>query len=335
MLLQRLGLSAYTKYNNCLYFYERYGLGICKYDNENEMVTVIKDGGGHFFYKYSDVICCDEKLIFAPYQEENILIYDLVNSFVEQIPIGEKGYAIKIIKAGDKFYLIRQKDNYIEFDLDTKIIKTIFFEEKVKCASHSDVCVVDDRVFVPTSQKGSILEINLIKCKTALHSLNIDTAFTTIAYANMCFWLSGDNEQIIVWNPRENNIEKISMIDDISIRNKIGWRGVYSSSVLIDNDLFFAPLAADSILKINVNTKAQSVVMRVPESNISWCICKWDQDEVYISLENAEGLTEMDFVIGVDGKICRKDVIVIADENCSNIIRETQWDSLKYYIENI
>jgi hypothetical protein len=335
MIKQRIGFTNYTDFNGCLYFYERNGIGICKYDKNSKSVEVIWRDNNPVFYKYSDVIFYNDMLFFAPYQSEAILIYHINDSSVEEIPIDEKGLSIKIIPFDDKLIFIRQSDNYYELDLKTSIIEKIHLGDGINCTSHSDVCCVDGKLYLPTNIQGGVLEINPATKCCSLFSLSVQFHFNTIAYADNKFLMSGNKKCLIVWDKNKNTVNTIDVSDDIMLRNEINWNGLFSTSKGLDNKVFLSPLAADSFILVDINTKQIDIITKVPNYVMSWCLTDWDKDKFFISFENTSGNTQKDYIINSLGQIISEDIMSIENESYSNIRNETIWDGLKGFIENL
>ncbi len=335
MLPRRLGLTRYVNIDNQLYFYDRRGTGIYKFDKLKSEVSLVLGDKKNVYFKYSDVIQCGNKLVFAPYQAENILIYDLVDKITTEISLPEPGVANRIVKSGDKLFFIRQKNNYIEFDLSKNTYEIIYYNVEAKCSSYVDLCVLNDTVFFPVDREGAVLEVCLPSKKATLHTLNVDMLFGTIAYCDNTFWLTGSNDYIIAWNKEDNSIRKLCIPDGITVRNNIDWKGVFSSSVVIHDKLYFAPLKSDSIMRINPETFEAYAVMKIPKNNVCWCLSQWDADKIYFSLENNNGLEEKEFVIYAGGIVCCEDIMGIYDFDSATVNIETQWDTLRRFIEKI
>lgn len=330
----RFGVFSYIGIDNSLYYFERSGVGICKYDKKTKKTSVVFEDSNHSFFSYSSVTCVDGNLVFSPYLAKSILLFHLKDNKVETYPIGEEGLSVGVFKNGNSLYFIRQSDNIIKFDMDTKEACIIPIINEISVSTHSDFSVVQGSLFVPVNSKGLVMELKLDTKQSVIHNLETDDVFNTIAYANNCFWLTSDDECITAWNMNDNSIKRIDISSSIEKRENLSWNGLFSSSILMGNELFFAPLSADSLLKYNVCSGVYDSIFKIPSTNVCWCIEKWGNNELYFSLESEKYLPEMDFVIDLNGNIKGRNIMGVEDDS-NLIILETNWDSLELLIEDL
>ena len=331
-LKQVLGVFFFGKLDQCLFFCDRNGKGLFKYDVEQRKMFRIREGNTQFF-QYSDVACVDRSMVFAPYLSKQILIYDVISDTEKRIDLKSDGTINRIVEHNGKLIFVRNTESFLELDINTGELIEIPVPDEMRCNTHSDVCLLDGSIYYPSAQAGSFVGFSISSKEFRKYVVEeCNDVFWTIAYANDQFWLSGSDRVIISYDARDCSTDKTVLPDDVAVRDRIIWKNLFSSSVQIGGKLLLSPLFCDSLVAVSLLDGHAETIFKVVDDEVAWAINKWNDELAYLHLESAGGEPLKDYLIDESGAITDEDIFVSEEPV---LIRESARMKLQSFINGL
>ena len=237
-----------------------------------EAINLLGDNQFDFFM-YSSVVLYKNSLFLIPYMADRCIVVDLclqVKKTIDGYPIsGIK----KTVKYGRFLYMINGQSLFDSWILDmenyemipfTKFIEVCVEEsEKMSVNYHGEICIVDDSFYVSSKMKGIILEVNMRTRRLCEHLISqCNLSFSTINFDGKNFWLTGDSLSIVKWNKRDGFWSDIRItLNDFDIDTSCPWKDYFSCCVIMGSFLYLFPLAANMIVKVDMQNNEMEKVM--------------------------------------------------------------------------
>ena len=256
--------------------------------HEINLEAVIPSPDGNGFCQYGFLELFDRKLILAPRNAKDILIYDLDEKFFERVKINLDMLApneifnlFSGVTAFGKyiFFFPGRYPAIIRINMETLEVTYFneWYQELLKAAIGYDKnrvifarcnCICGNCIFLPYWQGNIIVEFNMKTGRYVLHRINKAVGqFSCVQYDGKYFWVSMVNiPKIIKWDIDHGILEEYNNLpEDIQITSGFSYIEEYNSSI------YAVPLYGNMIIKIDkVSYRSEKIrdLLMTPEENL-------------------------------------------------------------------
>ncbi len=339
---EKIILSTYNYLNteDYIYFAAKNTVGLFQYERKTgkirnlDVKLNINTQSG--FFLFGGVCECGKNVIFAPFLDWNLLIYDRNGvEDIKQINLKER-FGVKkplhhfykrAITYKNLIYLIGDinsetivfnTNNMALYELDiceNMIMKDRDNDSFIGINTCGDICRIDNTLWVPLNLAGYILEINLDTKSGNCHYVgNYDNRFSTICYDGKYFWLTGYKKEIVKWDRESGRIEIINDFPkgfDQFIRDNY-WTELFTRSFFENGNIYLFPMTANMAIRINIQTNEMQPFYVWEELSSCYTVEKWNEDTFYIEWGDRDYIEiNHSMLIDVDGDIKETDVFVM------------------------
>lgn len=303
-------------------------------------------------YGFMGIIADKEKFIILPYMSENLIIFDIKTHALQKKYIGKNPLLKQAIFSEDRrcVYLFGDGNTY-KYNISEQKFCVIQNPYKDQLSGVGmmifghNMCVVGKSVYYPSSIQDKVIEFDMDKEKFLIHQLDeLQNKYNTILYDGDNFWLSGEKNVIVCWNKQKQVTKKIYKFPtEFQTKGKYN-SFLFSSSIALKENIYFMPLEANMLIKINVLTHDIEQVKSFPMDVTCFFSKKWDDSHIYteVSRDEYENLQES-IVIDEEGKVVERDVFEVKGEYerlCKDglfngIKQENNLRNINSFLENI
>lgn len=218
---------------------------------------------------YCGIYRLNNKLLLSPYMgKSGLLLYDLEEKTFSPIDIDIKDKKI-INFRGNR--VVHYKDDLFVFCFVPVILKINLSNKKIQYIKYpqlnTDKNVIgqitcrDQKVYISCSVRNIIFIFDLQNESFRYEYLaNTINGINTIAIDGNNLWMTGKKKEVLMWNTENNTIncfrefpQRFCKIYDID-------EGLFSDSILFENQLFLIPLYANMIVKFDIDKTAMEEI---------------------------------------------------------------------------
>lgn len=297
-----LNCADIVKYNDRLFILTRDTQCLFEYcctSGKMKLCGTVKNEEGRFCISMA---LCQHILYIAPYEGNDICTYDIDKNEFNNIALGtsQNGLVRKhyhlCFSHQNKVYLLGgsgsamlclEPENNHEV---REISEWVFdFKEKYNCdaavCTHSDICIVEDCLWVAVRGNNVLLEYNMSTEKYCFWKVGKkEIQYVTITFDGDYFWLSGDKRFIVRWN-KENN--EVMIFDDFPQgfeygTKEINWKELFSCGCLWNGNIYFLPLNSNMLIKFNRNSGNMNYILKIMPDHICFKMKAINKEEVYV-----------------------------------------------------
>lgn len=229
---------------------------------------------------YFRTLSYGKKAIFLPYwfghkiaiydtEKDNMVFYEVKGTnYRSGVIYDSKLYAIsEQINTSEGILVMDMRNFEISYPYDTNAVSANMF---------GNGCVYGEWYYINCQEEDAILRINLGSYeieKICLPKLGIK--YGTVMITNDKCFLTGDSNCIVIWDLNDK-VKKIGLPDNVNINSFIPWKQMFSDVTLVGNDLYYAPLAYQAFVKLNVETMELEILYNMKlENALTWGIKKY------------------------------------------------------------
>lgn len=263
-------------------------------------------------YIYSDCVAFEDKVLFVPYQDaEYISVLDTSKQKFQYIENPGKCRYKKGIPYKNQIYIFGERldgGNTLVVDMEKMTAEKVTWngDETKPEIIINNISLMDDKVYCPNYGVGSIAVYHLPEKRAELVDLKRDDfLILTIAGHENLFWLSGIGdgpcETILIWNSEENSV--VEEINLQSVDKQCPWNIRFSSSIIMDEYVYFAPIRYDRMIRINRRNGSVESLFEIKDSEVCWSMCRLDEKRVYVSITDYETGNARNCICSSDGSV--------------------------------
>lgn len=319
---KQLGVSEFIEYNEQIIFHETWGNKLYCYSKENnELKNVGMSSPSKKLtqrLQYMSSIRINNCGFFFPYSGSDICVLNLMDYSVSHIETTARNITGTAFYEDKVYFWSNHQNNIYCLDLKKGQINSIFFHSGIKINNGTGgrIGINGKYLYIPVSVRDEILEFDMESMDSrVIHICNEGMLFETICSDGRNFWMSGDLEKIVIWNPFSGCTETIDL-KGINIRTgSIPWNNYFLSCIYKKGYMYFAPFKARFLIRINTSNKKIEIIFDIGDSNYSSYIGIIGEC-VYLSCENIKsGLVYKDFLFDKDGNITKEGLMCEIVEN--------------------
>lgn len=304
-------ILAISNINETLYFKPHNSPGTFMIEKGSDFLQLIPEIDKPYKWHdgiYSDCVRYENLLVFVPYiNAEFISVLDtqsLKFSYVKN----RGGYRYKkgivyekgIYMFGE--YLDGGKNMML--DMDSMSVKNITWQgENVSpTIAFDNGCRINNKVYWPNWGYGTICVFDFENKTTKKIKINnVDMSILTITFDGEHFWLSGTENEILIWDEQENEIIEVIKLEKTSRNYSLTMR--FSSSKMLGEYVYFAPVYYKKMIRIHRKSKEIEELFELGDSDICWNICETGYDSIYVDVTNNAENSSRNYIISADGMI--------------------------------
>lgn len=284
-------------------------------DEENHKIRAVPELNKPYSWHphiYSDCVAFEDKVLFVPDQDaEYISVLDTSKQKFQYIENSGRCRYKKGIPYKNQIYIFGDRldgGNTLAVDMENMAAEKIIWkgDETKPAILFNNICLMDDKVYCPNHGSASIAVYHLPEKKAELVDLKRDDfLILTIAGHENIFWLSGIGdrpyETILIWNSEENAVVEEIKLQSVDKRCPSKIR--FSSSIIMDEYVYFAPLCYDRMIRINRENGFVESLFEIKDSEVCWSMCRLDEKRIYVSISDYETGAVRNCICSSDGSV--------------------------------
>lgn len=281
------------------FFNGKFDKYLYRLENSENNLFLVKEFNIDVLYNcfaFGETIEYSGNVFFFPYYADKVAIYNIKKKNMEYIYNNKlKNAEIKkAIRHENRLFLLNMSmKKSLVFDLTTyrlDYLSSITNDdlEEYEGYFHRDVCKRGNSFFCPSKSSGSIIEYNMKRHSIFTHKVCCEGEYATIAWDGKFFWITGTEKCIIKWNPEANECKRIHKLPEKLVKKSGTYNDFFSCSIQVGNCIFFFPLAANMIVKINTETEIVEEVLQIEENLVCWCAEKISEREIFFELSDID-----------------------------------------------
>lgn len=237
----------------------------------------IENKSGSLYYRLH--LLHENKLLYTQYYHGNIIDYDIKNnkfSFLVECENDKKitqmpynhiySYNNKIFFFGCGEYASIMIFDEItrEYTIDDRWIDEFErkYGKKTTQYYQYDACRTGQYIWLTLREPNMIMKYSMESGESTFYKIESNSnCFSTICYVNGEFWLTGEEKEIICWNPQTQKVRVFSNFPKGFVKRIFrnpSWNEnekLFNASLKRGNHLFFCPHRANMLIAINLETE--------------------------------------------------------------------------------
>lgn len=270
--------SIFNDDNDNLWFTEGQFNGLFKMDKKTGEIECIgsfpdENNINHLFMRF---VRNGKKIYFAPFNAENIAIFDIENqtflniSFNSDKPLRTDLFPeadfVDIVSYKNSVYYIPYFSEFI-MELDTITNEIRYYSDWIEPLDQLLIdgnlpfsykaCQVNEKIMIASCNANAVIEFNMETKKSNVYEVGKENyRYTGICFDGENYWLSPlCNTSIVKWHPEKGIINEF--IENYCNGDNEEW--LYFPPIYSENFVWLIPMLAKSAFKINVKTDEISI----------------------------------------------------------------------------
>ena len=259
-------------------------------------------------FMYSDCVRYNNILVFVPYiNAEFISILDTQSlEFTYVKNIGGYRYKKAIVYENDTYIFGEPLDGSKRMKLDMhslELKEAIWKGENVEPAIIFDNgCRINNKMYWPNFGYGTICVFDFVNKTTEKVKIkNVDFPILTIIFDGEYFWLSGIEDEIIIWDEKENEIVEVIQLEKMV--REFPWDMRFSSSRILGDNVYFSPVYYKKMIRINRKSKQIEELFEIENDEVCWNICEIGHNRIFVDVTNYKNNKSRNYIISDNGTI--------------------------------
>lgn len=268
---------------------------------------------------------CGKKIYIAPYEADFICVYNIEKGeFYRILPgpacgeLQKRHYQICFSYRNQVYLLGGSGSVMLCVDTSSDTVKEVpewLYEFKSRygyetaVATHTNVCIENCCFWIALKGNNILLQYNMQTGEYSFWKIGKKRIqYATVSNDGKYFWLSGDERFIVRWKKESNEVKEFSDFPEgfECCDEKIVWKDMFSCGYTWNENIYFAPLNSNMVVRIDLKTQRMECVALIGSANICPKIMKIDEKKLYIE-EDDKGLRfKSSFVVDIEGKCSTK-----------------------------
>ena len=299
VMIENIGVTHNDSHISCMNLLEFgdkiYAIGVnntlFELDKNKNTINYLGMIGADIYFRIHMPI--PNQMIFVPFYYGDIVSYTIgEKSFSTVLDLHGKASIPRmpsnhVFRYGDKLFFFGCGDigsilildvKTKEWRIDDQWIKK--FEELYGVTTTQyypyDACQISRFVWVTLREKNMVMKYDMDTNESEFYKINSSpNSFVTICYDGENFWLTGDAEEIVCWNPVSENIKIFKDFPNGFQRRTFkyaawnGWQYYFNQSLKRGKYVYFSPQRANML--IAVDTTNGDIVHINNVSDETWC----------------------------------------------------------------
>ena len=288
-----LAVRDYVRVGDKLYFVPLDAGLLCEYSFSSGTVSVLcEDGwtklrGSKPYSRYSCAIESQGRIYILPLQRRNVFCFDLHNR--EKLPDVALNSHIQgtygAVQYQDYIYMFAdQGGDSFRLDLHNNKSEKLTALANVMFSICNSVCSVGNLAYIPMIERGKIMCFDMANNDYQVYTVpDCDMVIALAVYAEDRLFLSGDSPFIIecFWDADGCYIKNRYEIPKEYVRGHCDSPYMFVSGIYFHKALYFSPLKANGIIKLDLATGELSRLIEAPLQASGYVIHLWNDKYLF------------------------------------------------------
>ena len=211
-----------------------------------------------------------------------------------------------------------------------------------------DACRLSQFVWVTLREKNMVMRYDMETNESRFYKIQSSpNSFVTICYDGESFWLTGDAEEIVRWDPVSGKADSFADFPK-GFEKRVfrygawnGWKYLFNKSLKRGNYIYFSPQRAS--MMIAINTKTGDIVPIKDVSEETWCfpMVKLSNGNIFFQEKGYQWECVNEYEIGMDNQ-CKKSCLTSRrtlknekNQSIDTVIQECHYDMFWMLIDGV